>query len=182
MSYSPPFLFPVRLASTGSQPRAARPLDQPTPGPADAFHANAPRLRVVAIDDHPAIREALRDTVDGQADMEVCGAVSSPSEAYQLIESVGADVAIVDINLGEESGLDVVAALRSRYPNLRIIVFSMFDETAVGQRAIDAGAVGYVTKTAPAGSVVDAIRAAVEGRLYRFGSSSPHRRGRLRAG
>jgi DNA-binding NarL/FixJ family response regulator len=177
MAYSPPFLFPVRLGSTqpGIRSQAGA---RPSGGPSEKSGPYG-RLRIVALDDHPAIRDAIRDTVDAEPDMEICGAVPTVQEAIQIISSEHADVAIVDINLGGVSGLEVVSALRLRFPELRIVVFSMFDEAAFGQRAIEAGAAAYVTKTAPTRSVIDAIRAVAYGAAYRANAPGTHRRGRL---
>lgn len=118
------------------------------------------------IDDHPAIREALAHTINGRRDLTFVGEAESTSEAVELIGSVNPDVAVVDISLKEGHGLDLVEEIRSKFTDVQVIVFSMYDETAYAERAIRAGALGYVMKSAPIQDVVEAIREAAAGRIY----------------
>jgi DNA-binding NarL/FixJ family response regulator len=124
------------------------------------------RTRVVVVDDHPAIRHAIADTVDGQSDMELCGTAASAREAFDLIRTSCPDVAVVDISLGDAHGLDLVQNLRAQHPNLEVVIFSMYDEDVYAERAIRAGARGYVSKSEPTQSVAEAIRAASAGEIY----------------
>jgi len=142
----------------------------------------APRgpLRVVAIDDHRAIREALADTLDSAEDLELCGLAASGADAFELIERTRPDVAVVDLNLGDAFGLELVETLRERFPNLHIVIFSMYDERTYGDRALQVGARGYVMKSASTQNVVDAIRAAATGQLYFRGRVVSERSPRLK--
>ncbi|MFP4228900.1 MAG: response regulator transcription factor, partial [Salinivenus sp.] len=80
-------------------------------------------IRVFVVDDHPAIREAVRDTVEGTIDMEICGETDSSDEAFHKIEELEPDVAIVDISLNDAHGLDLVQNVRSQYPDVEMVVF-----------------------------------------------------------
>lgn len=123
-------------------------------------------IRVYMVDDHPAIREAIRDTIEGTIDMEICGESSTSDEAFRDIEEMEPDVAIVDISLNDAHGLDLVQNVRAQYPEVRIIVFSMYDENVYAERAIRAGAAGYLMKSEPTKNIVEAIRSANDGEVY----------------
>jgi len=123
-------------------------------------------IRVYMVDDHPAIREAIRDTIESTIDMDICGESSSSDEAFRDIEELEPDVAIVDISLNDAHGLDLVQNVRAQYPDVRMIVFSMYDENVYAERAIRAGAAGYLMKSEPTKNIVEAIRSAHEGEVY----------------
>jgi DNA-binding NarL/FixJ family response regulator len=123
-------------------------------------------IRVYLVDDHPAIREAIRDTIENTIDMEICGETSSSDEAFREIEELQPDVAVVDISLNDAHGLDLVQNVRSQYPEVRMIVFSMYDENVYAERAIRAGAAGYLMKSEPTKNIVEAVRSAHEGEVY----------------
>lgn len=123
-------------------------------------------IRVVVVDDHPAIREAIADTIRAQPGMELCGVAGSAAEAFDLVREARPDVAVIDISLGDAHGLDLVQNLRAQFGHLEVIVFSMYDEEVYAERAIRAGARGYVMKSEPTQSVAEAIRAAAQGEIY----------------
>jgi len=123
-------------------------------------------IRVYLVDDHPAIREAIRDTVEGAIDMEICGETDSSDEAFRDIEELRPDVVVVDISLNDAHGLDLVQNVRSQYPEVRMIVFSMYDENVYAERAIRAGAAGYLMKSEPTKNIVEAVRRAHDGEVY----------------
>jgi DNA-binding NarL/FixJ family response regulator len=123
-------------------------------------------LQIIVVDDHPAIREAISDTIEGQADMELCGVAGNASDAFELVHKGRPDVAVIDINLGDAHGLDLVKNLRAQYPDLEVVVFSMYDEEVYAERAIRAGARGYIMKSESTESVAEAVRAAAQGEIY----------------
>ena len=123
-------------------------------------------IRVFIVDDHPAIREAIRDTIEGTIDMEICGEASSSDDAFREIEELQPDVAIVDISLNDAHGLDLVQNVRSQHPEVRMVVFSMYDENVYAERAIRAGASGYLMKSEPTKNIVEAIRSVHDGEVY----------------
>lgn len=123
-------------------------------------------LRVTVLDDHPAIREAISETVNSAPDMVLNGVAGSASQVFELIRSDRPDVVVVDISLGDAHGLDLVQNLRAQYPELQVVVFSMYDEDVYAERAIRAGARAYVMKSEPTSSVAEAIRAVAQGEIY----------------
>jgi DNA-binding NarL/FixJ family response regulator len=130
------------------------------------MRSQARPIRVVAIDDHPAVRDAIADAVGAQADMELLGVAGSAAEAFELVRRTKPDVAVVDISLGDAHGLDLVQNLRAEHPTLEVVVFSMYDEAVYAERALRAGARGYVRKSEPTAAVTEAIRAASIGEIY----------------
>ena len=134
----------------------------PTPS-SDIF---ARQIRVLVVDDHPAIREALAFTIRDKIDMELCGAAGTASEANQILSEAMPDVAIVDISLKDAHGLDLVQRIRSQYPKVQVLVYSMYDELAYAERAIHMGALGYLSKSEPTRHIVDAIRCVMRGEVY----------------
>lgn len=128
--------------------------------------SSSDHIRVYLVDDHPAIREAVRDTVEGTIDMEVCGETNAADEAFRDIGELHPDVAVVDISLNDAHGLDLVRNVRSQYPDVRVVVFSMYDENVYAERAIRSGAAGYLMKSEPTHNIVEAIRAADGGEVY----------------
>lgn len=128
--------------------------------------APPPRVGVVVVDDHPAIREAVADTVAAEPDMELRGAAGSAADAFELVRRTRPDVAVIDISLGDAHGLDLLQNLRAQHPALEVVVFSMYDEEVYAERALRAGARGYVMKSEPTRAVAEAIRAAAAGEIY----------------
>ena len=127
---------------------------------------SSPTIRVIAIDDHPAVRDAIAQAVAAQPDMALAGVAGSAAEAFDLLRDADPDVAVVDISLGDAHGLDLVQNLRAEAPDLEVVVFSMYDEAVYAERALRAGARGYVRKSEPTTAVTEAIRAAAAGEIY----------------
>lgn len=123
-------------------------------------------IRVYLVDDHPAIRKAIRDVVESTIDIEICGESNSSDEAFRDFEETELDVAIIDISLNDAHGLDLVQKMQAQYPDVQTIVFSMYDETVYAERAIRAGASGYLMKSAATEKVIDATRSVCEGEVY----------------
>ncbi|WP_022835534.1 response regulator transcription factor [Salisaeta longa] len=123
-------------------------------------------VRIFVVDDHPAIREAIADLIEGTMDMEIVGEASSSDEAFHLMEKLSPDVAVVDISLDDAHGLDLVQNVRAQLPDVQMIVFSMYDENVYAERAIRAGASGYLMKSEPTRTVLEAIRSVQNGEVY----------------
>ncbi len=124
------------------------------------------RIRVLIVDDHPAVREALADTISDKMDMEACGEASSADDAFRMVERTKPDVAVVDISLDDSHGLDLVQNIRAQFSDVQVVVFSMYDESVYAERAIRAGASGYLMKSEPTQSVIDAIRNVNRGEVH----------------
>jgi DNA-binding NarL/FixJ family response regulator len=124
------------------------------------------RTQVFVVDDHPAIREALAASINSKIDMRMIGESETAEQALRQIDRHEPDVVVVDISLEDAHGLDLVEELRSRFEDLRIIVFSMYDENVYAERALRAGASGYLMKSHPTDALVEAIRMANDGDVY----------------
>ena len=131
-----------------------------------AWNASSRRINVLLVDDHPAVREALATTINAREEVRVSGEAENARAALDFIDQRQPDVAVVDISLDGSHGLDLVQNLRSLYPDVQVVVFSMYDETVYAERAIRAGAVGYLMKSEPTRNVVEAIMAASRGEVY----------------
>jgi DNA-binding NarL/FixJ family response regulator len=126
----------------------------------------ARKSRVFIVDDHPLVREGLTNLINGQADLVVCGEANGSSQAIKRIVKARPDVALIDISLENESGLELVKHLRSQCPQVALIVLSMHDEVLYAERALRAGARGYVMKHETSKSVLASIRRVLGGGIY----------------
>lgn len=115
-------------------------------------------VRVLLVDDHALIRQGLRRAFEQTDDLEVVGEAGSVSEAYALERSLSPDVAVVDVNLGDGSGIDVIRTLRADRPSMGLVVLTMYEGDDHLFAAIDAGASAFVLKSAPVQQVVAAAR------------------------
>ena len=124
------------------------------------------KSRVFIVDDHPLVREGLSTLIDQQADLAVCGSAGEYHAAVAAIAAARPHVALVDVSLGNQSGLELIKDLRIQQPNVATIVVSMHDETLYAERALRAGAKGYVMKRESTTNVLTAIRRVLEGGVY----------------
>ena len=123
-------------------------------------------IRVLIVDDHPIVRRGFASLLAGEADLEVCGEAGDGTSALALLESAAPDVALVDVSLGGTSGLDLLKELKERAPKLAVLVVSMHDELLYADRALRAGAAGYVQKDEASDAIVRAIRTVAGGGMY----------------
>ena len=126
----------------------------------------ARKRRVFIVDDHPLVREGLTNLINSQSDLIVCGEAKDSSEAIDGIAKERPDVAIIDISLTNESGLELIKNLAKQFPQVAVVVLSMHDETLYAERALRAGARGYVMKHETSKSVLASIRRVIEGDIY----------------
>jgi DNA-binding NarL/FixJ family response regulator len=126
-------------------------------------------LRVAIVDDHPVVRKGLTHLINDEPDMSVCGESESAAGALAVIGAARPDVAIVDLALGGASrldGLDLVKAIAASHPRVRVLVLSMRDELLFAERALRAGACGYVMKHEAIGDLLTAVRRVADGKIY----------------
>lgn len=121
---------------------------------------------VFIVDDHPLVREGLTNLINRQSDLIVCGEAKDSAEAIAGIAKEGPDVAIIDISLTNESGLELIKHLVRQFPRVALIVLSMHDEGLYAERALRAGARGYVMKHETNKSVLASIRRVIGGEIY----------------
>jgi DNA-binding NarL/FixJ family response regulator len=125
-------------------------------------------IRLLFVDDHALVRAAVVQALAGEDDLQVVAQASGAQEALALADADPTlDVALLDLNLPDAHGVDLVLAMRERHPRLPVVVLSMHDESAIVARALRAGAAGYVTKGSQMPVLVAAIRAVVAGGTYR---------------
>jgi DNA-binding NarL/FixJ family response regulator len=124
------------------------------------------RRKVFLVDDHPLVREWLTTLINQQADLTVCGEAESAPQALQAIAALKPEVAIVDLSLRDSSGIELIKDLKSTCPGVGILVLSMHEESHYAERALRAGARGYIMKRETTKKVIAAIRQVIEGRLY----------------
>lgn len=124
------------------------------------------KKRIFLVDDHPLVREWLTNLINQQPDLAVCGESESGPLALQAIGQFRPDVAIVDISLKDSSGIELIKNLKESNPNVTMLVLSMHDEAHYAERALRAGASGYVMKRETTRKVIDAIHRVLEGKLY----------------
>lgn len=122
--------------------------------------------KVLIVEDHPMFREHLSDLIDRELGMYVCGEADNIHDALGIIEETEPDIAIVDITLKGSSGLELIKGIKSRGLKLDVLVLSMHDEHLYAERALRAGAKGYVSKNEASAEVVKAIRCVMGGEVY----------------
>jgi len=123
-------------------------------------------IRIFIVDDHPLVREWLRNLLTLEADLVVIGSAGDGPSAMQAISASPPDIAVVDLTLQRGSGLDLIKDIRGTVPSVKIIVLSMHEETTDIERAFRAGASGYVMKRESTGQIVEAIRQVAAGKLF----------------
>jgi DNA-binding NarL/FixJ family response regulator len=124
------------------------------------------KTRVLIVDDHVVVRDGLRQLIESDRDLTVCGEAASGEEAVQVATKSKPDLAIVDITLGGTDGIELIKNLKAILPTLRILVLSMHDETHYAERALRAGANGYVMKREARDQIMQAIRVILAGDIY----------------
>jgi len=122
--------------------------------------------RILLVDDHPLIREGLAEVLGREADLVVCGEAEGRHQALELIPTTQPELAIVDLALKDSNGLELIKDIRARFPKVLVLVVSMHDEELHAERALRAGASGYLTKAEATSRVVQAVRKVLAGEVY----------------
>jgi len=125
----------------------------------------ARKKKVFLVDDHPLVREWLTNLINQQSDLAVCGEADSGPEAMQAIVALKPDVAIVDIALKDSSGIELIKDLKQACPTVAVLVLSMHEEAHYAERALRAGARGYIMKRETTRKVIAAIHKVLAGDL-----------------
>jgi DNA-binding NarL/FixJ family response regulator len=124
------------------------------------------KIKVLLVDDHPLVREGLVNLISQQADLQICGEAGNEPQALELIRTVQPHVAIVDISLESGSGIELIKSIKALFPAVMVLVLSMHDESLYAERALRAGARGYIMKREAAKKVIQATRSVLAGQLY----------------
>ena len=131
-------------------------------------HASTPpaKGRILLVDDHPMTREGLAANINRQPDLEVCGEASSPAEAISALATLGPDLMVTDMTMPGRSGIEFIKDVHAMRPELPILVLSMHDEMLYAERALRAGARGYLMKDAGSAKFLEVIRLVLSGQSY----------------
>ena len=122
--------------------------------------------RILIVDDHPLLRDALVQMIEQDESLKVCGQAGCFSEALERIDGLKPDLVLVDLGLKDVGGLELLREISTRHPGVLSLVLSMFDEFSYAPKALQAGARGYIMKTEPPQTVIQGIKAVLEGRTF----------------
>jgi DNA-binding NarL/FixJ family response regulator len=126
----------------------------------------AKKYRVLLVDDHPIVRQGLALLIDREADLSVCGEADGAHSAFHAIETLRPDIVLLDISLNGPDGLEVLKEIRMKSGSLPVLILSMHDESIYAERAMRAGANGYIMKQEATEKVLIAIRRILQGDVY----------------
>lgn len=124
------------------------------------------KSRILIVDDHPIVRQGFAQLINQEPDLTVCAEVDTGARAFDAAGTATPDLAVVDIALPGASGLELIKNIKAAYPELRVLVLSMHDETLYAERALRAGAQGYIMKQEATDKVLEAIRRVLAGDVY----------------
>ncbi|HNR71051.1 MAG TPA: response regulator transcription factor [Candidatus Paceibacterota bacterium] len=126
----------------------------------------ARRARILLVDDHPLVRERMAEIINQEPDLMVCGEAQDRAGALAAMAAHRPELAIIDLALKDSDGLELIKDIRLHWPNVLMLVVSMYEESLYAERVIRAGARGYVTKQEATRDILSAIRRVLSGRVY----------------
>lgn len=165
----------IERVARGSEPRgptaAAPPLavsrhPAPSPSPSNTHSPMTQRARIMIVDDHPTLRRGLAALIQDEPDLEVCAEADEADEALRIAQQIKPDVMLVDLSLKQGSGLELIEQVKNLNLGVKMLVASMHEESLYAERALRAGAMGYVNKQETIDKLVDAIRQILRGQIY----------------
>jgi DNA-binding NarL/FixJ family response regulator len=124
------------------------------------------KTRILVVDDHALVRHGLTALIGNEPDLEVCGQAADVAGGLAQAAALRPDLAVVDLSLQNGHGLDLIRQLRARFEDVKVLVLSMHDEALFAERALRAGALGYINKQEATGRIVEAIRQVLAGKVY----------------
>jgi DNA-binding NarL/FixJ family response regulator len=119
---------------------------------------NTSQIRILSIDDHPLLREGIAAIINSQPDMTLVGSAANGKEGLEAFRTLRPDVTLLDLQLPDLSGVEILIGIRAEFPEARIIILTTFERDVEIQRALKAGAHGYLLKSMPPKQMLDAIR------------------------
>lgn len=141
------------MAARKSQPVAAR-------------EAPPTKTRILLVDDHPIVRQGMAQLINREGDLTVCGEAGTAHEALALLNTLKPDLAIIDVALEDRSGIELLKEVKARLPRLPVLMLSMHHESLYAERALHAGAMGYIMKQEAPDRVLVAVRRILTGEVY----------------
>lgn len=130
-------------------------------------------MKIVLVDDHPVVRKGLKSILEEETGYIICGEAEDGNSSIRIIADTEPDLVIVDIELkGNIDGIELVSAIKSRFPKITVLVMSMDDGTLYAERSIKAGARGYIAKAEAAENIIAAIESVMDNRIYLSNSIS----------
>ncbi|NUQ64235.1 MAG: response regulator transcription factor [Pirellulales bacterium] len=124
------------------------------------------KYRVLIVDDHPIVRHGLAELIAHEPDLEVCGEAGDTPEALRQVDTTQPHVVIVDISLKSGHGIDLIEQIKAKDERIKMLVSSIHDESLFAERALRAGAMGYINKQEATEKVIDAVRQVLRGEIY----------------
>ncbi len=140
-------------------------MPRPRPDPAKGQPQEAVK-RLLLVDDHPIMRHGLAQLIRAEPGLEVCGEAGSAREGLEIAGRLKPDLVVIDLTLPDKNGLELLKDIQAQYPGTLCLVLSMHDETIYGERALRAGARGYIMKEAAADHLISAARKVLSGGIY----------------
>jgi DNA-binding NarL/FixJ family response regulator len=134
--------------------------------PHSSHPTHGSRMRILLVDDHPLMRQAVKETIDQERDLMVCGEAGDEATAMQVLKTTQPQLVLVDLSLVDGNGLELIRWIAKVDSAVRVLVLSMHDEELYAERAIRAGARGYINKRADPGTIIAAIRTVLAGNIY----------------
>ncbi len=124
------------------------------------------KTRILVVDDHPVVRQGLIQLINHESDLMVCAEAENAAQALEVLENESVDIAVVDISLNGTNGIQLTEKIKSKYPDLPVLILTIHDEALYAKRALEAGAKGYVNKREAAETIITAIRLVLSGKQY----------------
>ena len=125
-----------------------------------------PKKKILVVEDHPIFRLGLRELINQEADLVVCGEAQDAHAGWQAVQDLAPDLVIADITLEDGDGIELTKRIKRHFRNLPVLILSMHDEFLYAERALHAGARGYIMKQEAMASVVTAARQVLAGKIY----------------
>lgn len=122
--------------------------------------------KILVVDDHPVVRRGLRELIADESDLEVCGEADDVAQAVRQVQATRPDVVVVDLTLKSGHGLDLIQKIKALDHRIKVLVSSMHDESLFAERAIRAGAMGYISKQESPKNIIEAMRQVIRGEIY----------------
>lgn len=134
--------------------------------PRTTIRSQEKKYRILIVDDHPVVCHGLAMLIAEEPDLEMCSPAADAAQALRLVKDESPDVLVVDLMLGGENGIDLIQQVKAEHPEIRMLVSSMHDEALFAERALRAGALGYISKQEPLRKIIEAVRQVLRGEVY----------------